>query len=151
MMKMRATVISWQQSTALLQYETNRNHHHTCGGCKNHAGCPRGMARGQLEISIAQPLEPGQQIWLEITNGSLLFFALMVYLTPLLGLIFGGILFQWLFFNDYFTATGTLIGGAGGFFLARMMVTKLEKYVYCRTVVLKTKMLSTLISIKITD
>lgn len=125
MMKIHATVLSWQQGRALLRIE---NSHH-CGACKNHTTCsfnPAGK-RQQHEIFIEQPLVPGQQIWLNIAASSLLYAGLIVYLIPLSGLILGGAGFQWLFYNDYLTAAGAFTGGAGGFLMARYLSRKYEK------------------------
>ena len=52
--------------------------------------------------------------------------AALVYLTPLVGLIAGGALFQALFISDAFTALGAISGAGLGFLLARGVAIKIE-------------------------
>lgn len=61
-----------------------------------------------------------------ISEGSLLRSAVLVYLTPLGGLILGGAVSQAFFVTELMTAMGAVIGGVGGFLLARKLATKLE-------------------------
>lgn len=140
MMNVWATVVSWQRGVALLRCETSPN----CGSCHSRGSCASlalnrlsAINEHQLEILIDQPLKSGQRVEVGIAEGSLVRSALVVYLTPLLGLIFAGVLFEWLFFNDYFTAIGALVGGAGGVILARIIASKLDKKVNYQIVVLK--------------
>lgn len=102
MMKEWATVISWQNGIALLRCEP----HSGCGNCHSRRGCGSHLLNElgpetdhQLQVEISQPLEPGQKVEVGISEGSLLRSASLVYLTPLVGLIAGGALFQSLFFN----------------------------------------------------
>ncbi|CBY28298.1 sigma factor RpoE regulatory protein RseC [Yersinia enterocolitica subsp. palearctica Y11] len=52
--------------------------------------------------------------------------AALVYLTPLVGLIAGGALFQALFITDAFTALGAILGAGFGFLLAKVIASKIE-------------------------
>ncbi|EKN3346222.1 SoxR-reducing system protein RseC [Yersinia ruckeri] len=129
MIKEWATVISWQQGIALLRCEPRAG----CGSCHARGGCGGDLlnklgpdSQHQLQVAIDQPLEPGQRIEVGISEGSLLRSAVLVYLTPLGGLILGGAVSQAFFVTELMTAMGAVIGGVGGFLLARKLATKLE-------------------------
>lgn len=129
MMKEWATVISWQNGVALLRCEP----HSGCGSCNARTGCGSHLlnklgpeSEHQLKIAISHPLEPGQKVEVGISEGSLLRSAALVYLTPLVGLIAGGALFQALFISDAFTALGAISGAGLGFLLARGVAIKIE-------------------------
>lgn len=130
MMKEWATVISWENGVALLRCEP----HSGCGSCNARSGCGSHLlnelgpeSEHQLKIAISQPLEPGQKVEVGISEGSLLRSAALVYLTPLVGLIMGGALFQNLFVTDAFTALGTILGAGLGFLLARAVAINIER------------------------
>ena len=72
-----------------------------------------------MEIASATPLHPGQRIELGIKESSLLGSALLVYMTPLFGLFLLAGLFQALFHSDLAAACGALLGGIGGFIVAK--------------------------------
>lgn len=129
MMKEWATVVSWQNGVALLRCEP----HSGCGSCNARTGCGRHLlnelgpeSQHELRITISQPLEPGQKVEVGISEGGLLRSAALVYLTPLVGLIAGGALFQALFITDAFTALGAILGAGFGFLLAKMIASKIE-------------------------
>ncbi|WP_145490661.1 SoxR-reducing system protein RseC [Yersinia rohdei] len=129
MMKEWATVISWQNGVALLRCEP----HSGCGSCNARSGCGSNLlnelgpeSEHQLKVAISQPLEPGQKVEVGISEGSLLRSASLVYLTPLAGLISGGVLFQALLITDAFTALGAVSGAVLGFLLARTLAAKIE-------------------------
>jgi sigma-E factor negative regulatory protein RseC len=128
MMKEWATVISWQNGIALLRCEP----HSGCGSCNVRTGCGNHLlnelvseSEHQLQIAISQPLEPGQKVEIGISEGSLLRSAVLVYLTPLIGLIAGGALFQALLITDAFTVFGAISGACLGFLLARSLATRI--------------------------
>ena len=98
MMKEWATVVSWQQGVALLRCEPKAG----CGSCTARSGCgARALnelvpeTEHQLQVRIEQPLEPGQRVEVGIAEGSLLRSAMLVYLTPLLGMMLGGSVLQY--------------------------------------------------------
>lgn len=129
MMKEWATVISWNNGIALLRCEPQAG----CGSCHARSGCGSHLLNElgpetdhQLQIAILQPLEPGQKVEVGISEGSLLRSASLVYLTPLVGLIGGGALFQTLFITDTFTALGAFMGANVGFLLAKKLASKIE-------------------------
>jgi sigma-E factor negative regulatory protein RseC len=72
-----------------------------------------------MQIASSKPLEPGQRIELGIKESSLLGSALLVYMTPLFGLFLLAGLFQALFNSDLAAASGALLGGIGGFIVAK--------------------------------
>lgn len=56
---------------------------------------------------------------LGIAEGSLLSSALLVYMSPLVGLFLIASLFQLLFASDVAALCGAILGGIGGFLIAR--------------------------------
>lgn len=129
MMKQWATVISWQNGIALLRCEP----HSGCGGCHAHRGCGSHLlnelvpeSEHHLQLVISQPLKSGQKVEIGISEGNLLRSALLVYLTPLVGLIAGGALFQSLVLTDVYIALGAVFGAGLGFFLARKLAARIE-------------------------
>jgi sigma-E factor negative regulatory protein RseC len=72
-----------------------------------------------MQIASSKPLQPGQRIELGIKESSLLGSALLVYMTPLFGLFLVSGLFQALFSSDLAAACGALLGGIGGFIVAK--------------------------------
>jgi len=140
MMKESATVVSWQQGVALLRcdYKTG------CGSCNARSGCglpalnelvPK--TEHPLQVRIDQPLEPGQRVEVGIAEGSLLRSAMLVYLMPLLGMMLGGSLLQYLLGTDAFAALGALLGGGASFMLARSLAYRLGKQVGYQPIVLQ--------------
>ncbi|HDJ1441279.1 TPA: SoxR-reducing system protein RseC [Serratia rubidaea] len=140
MMKEWATVVSWQQGVALLRCEPKAG----CGSCKARSGCgTRALnelvpeTEHQLQVQIEQPLEPGQRVEVGITEGSLLRSAMLVYLTPLLGMMLGGGVLQLWLATDGAAALGALFGGVGAFLLARKLARRLGEQDAYQPVVLQ--------------
>ncbi|MFI8416650.1 SoxR-reducing system protein RseC [Serratia sp. NPDC078593] len=140
MMKEWATVISWQQGVALLRCEPKAG----CSSCSARTGCgARALnelvpeTEHQLQVHIQQPLEPGQRVEVGIAEGSLLRSAMLVYLTPLLGMILGGSLLQLWQGTDAAAALGALIGGVGAFLLARKLAQRIDEQDAYQPVVLQ--------------
>ncbi|MDR0217975.1 MAG: SoxR-reducing system protein RseC [Enterobacteriaceae bacterium] len=126
MVKEWATVIRWQQGRALLRYGSSSG----CGSCQAKAGCGSYLLEKlgpesiyQLELEIAQPLQPGQKVEIGIPESSLLRSAMLVYLTPLLGLFLGGLLCQFWVANQLWICLGGILGGMIGFVFARKIAT----------------------------
>src|SRR5471032_1520412 len=129
MLKEWATVVSWQDGVAKLRCETQAG----CSSCHSRSGCGARVlnelgpqTEHTLQVSISERLEPGQKVELGITEGSLLRSAFLIYMTPLLGVILGGGLLQWLTQGDLYSVLGALAGGAIGFVVARALAAKLE-------------------------
>lgn len=127
MMKEWATVISWQNGVAELRCETQAG----CSSCHSRSGCGSRVlnelgpqTEHNLQVSSAEQLEPGQKVELGIMEGSLLRSALLVYMTPLFGVIFGGGMLQWLLAKDVFALIGAVAGGLIGFSIARYFAAK---------------------------
>jgi sigma-E factor negative regulatory protein RseC len=72
-----------------------------------------------MKIASVEPLSPGQKIELGIAETSLLSSAFLVYMTPLIGLFALAGVFQMLFHSDLAAASGALLGGIGGFIIAK--------------------------------
>jgi sigma-E factor negative regulatory protein RseC len=76
-------------------------------------------------VPSTEPLVTGQKVELGIAEGSLLGSAMLVYLSPLVGLFALGGLFQVLFGTDPAAMCGAALGGVGGFLLARGFSSRL--------------------------
>ncbi|PEI05128.1 SoxR reducing system protein RseC [Pantoea agglomerans] len=122
MMREWATVVAWQDGTATLHTEAKTS----CNSCQARKGCGSHMLNKLgpknahvMQIASSKPLQPGQRIELGIKESSLLGSALLVYMTPLFGLFVVAGLFQSLFSSDLAAACGALLGGIGGFIVAK--------------------------------
>ncbi|WP_257204814.1 SoxR reducing system RseC family protein, partial [Enterococcus faecium] len=89
------------------------------------------------QVHIDQPLEPGQRVEVGIAEGSLLRSAMLVYLTPLLGMMLGGTLLQYCFGSDASAAIGAVLGGGAAFMLARRLARRLGEQADYQPVVLQ--------------
>ena len=129
MVKEWATVVRWQNGRALLRYGSSPG----CGSCGARKTCGSYAlskigpnTEHELEIAIEQPLVEGQKIEVGIPEGSLIRSALLVYLTPILGLfIFAG-LAQAFYFEQFWIAISGVIGGIIGFYVARRLASNLR-------------------------
>lgn len=140
MMKEWATVVSWQQGIALLRCEPKAG----CGSCKARSGCGAQAlnqlvpeSEHHLQVQIAQPLEPGQRVEVGIAEGSLLRSAMLVYMTPLVGIIVGGTLLQWGIGGDAAAALGAILGGGAAFLFARRCALRMGEQSDYQPVVLQ--------------
>lgn len=79
-----------------------------------------------IVVPSVEPLAPGQKVELGIAEGSLLGSAMLVYLSPLAGLF---VLphCSVLFGSDIAALSGAILGGVGGFLLARGFSRKLAE------------------------
>ncbi|WP_272688140.1 SoxR-reducing system protein RseC [Providencia sp. PROV063] len=126
MVKEWATVVRWQNGRALLRYGSSSG----CGSCGARKTCGSYAlskigpnTEHELEIAIEQPLVEGQKIEVGIPEGSLIRSALLVYLTPILGVfIFAG-LAQAFDFEQFWIAISGIIGGIIGFYIARRLAS----------------------------
>jgi len=128
MIKEWATVISWRQGVAQLRCEQ----HSGCGNCHSRSSCGTSIlnqmapeSTQRLNVISKQPLVPGQRVEVGISESSLIRSALLVYMLPLVGLIGCAALMQGWFNTDLAAAFGGLVGGTGGFMLARFYAQKL--------------------------
>ncbi len=134
MMKEWATVVSWQNGVAELRCETQAG----CSSCHSRSGCGSRVlnelgpqTEHNLQVSSAEPLEPGQKVELGITEGAMLRSALLVYMTPLFGVIVGGGVLQSLLKANVYALIGAIAGGALGFLVARFFAARVaEKEAY---------------------
>lgn len=117
-----ATVVAWRDGIATLHTEAKTS----CNSCSARKGCGSHMLNKLgpkdahvMEIVSEKPLQPGQRVELGIRESSLLGSALLVYMTPLFGLFLLAGLFQALFHSDLAAACGALLGGIGGFIVAK--------------------------------
>ena len=118
MMREWATVVAWEKGIATLHSEakTSCNSCSARKGCGSHALNQLGPKNAHvMTIASPEPLQPGQRI----RESSLLGSALLVYMTPLFGLFLVAGLFQMLFHSDLAAACGALLGGIGGFIVAK--------------------------------
>lgn len=122
MMREWATVVAWQDGIATLHTEAKTS----CNSCQARKGCGSHMLNKLgpknahvMQIASSKPLTPGLRVELGIKESSLLGSALLVYMTPLFGLFLFAGLFQALFGSDLAAACGALLGGVGGFIVAK--------------------------------
>ena len=122
MIKEWATVVSWQDGVALVSCDVKAS----CNSCASRAGCGSRVLNKlgpqtthMISVPSDKPLVEGQKVELGIAEGSLLGSAMLVYLSPLVGLFAVAGLFQMLFGTDLAAMCGGLLGGVGGFLLAR--------------------------------
>lgn len=139
MMREWATVVSCQDGVATLHSEIKTS----CSSCSARKGCGSHMLNKLgpknahvMKITTAEPLLPGQRIELGIAEQSLLSSALLVYMTPLVGLFILAGLFQMLFHSDLAAAAGALLGGIGGFIIAKGISGYLSKSAAFQPVIL---------------
>ncbi|HDR2891711.1 TPA: SoxR-reducing system protein RseC [Enterobacter asburiae] len=128
MIKEWATVISWADGIALVSCDVKAS----CNSCASRAGCGSRVLNKlgpqtshTISVPSEQPLVEGQKVELGITEGSLLTSAMLVYLSPLVGLFVMGGVFQMFFGTDLAAMCGAALGGVGGFLLARGFSHKL--------------------------
>lgn len=128
MIKEWATVVAWQDGFAQVSCDVKTS----CNSCSSRAGCGSRVLNKlgpQTEHTIvvpsAEPLTAGQKVELGISEGSLLTSAMLVYMTPLLGLFVMAAVFQLLFTSDLAAFAGGVLGGVGGFLVARGLSPKL--------------------------
>lgn len=128
MIKEWATVVSWQDGVALVSCDVKAS----CNSCASRAGCGSRMLNKlgpqtshTLSVPSEQPLVAGQKVELGIAEGSLLGSAMLVYLSPLVGLFVMGGVFQMLFGTDAAAMCGAALGGMGGFWLAKGFSSRL--------------------------
>ncbi|EIZ7963491.1 TPA: SoxR-reducing system protein RseC, partial [Escherichia coli] len=103
MIKEWATVVSWQNGQALVSCDVKAS----CSSCASRAGCGSRVLNKlgpqtthTIVVPCDEPLVPGQKVELGIAEGSLLSSALLVYMSPLVGLFLIASLFQLLFASD---------------------------------------------------
>lgn len=129
MIKEWATVVSWENGEAVLRCDVKAS----CNSCASRAGCGSRLLNKLgpqthhfLSVASEQPLVEGQKVELGIAEGSLIGSALLVYMSPLVGLFLVAALFQGLFASDLAAFCGAALGGVGGFLIARGFSTKLS-------------------------
>ncbi|MCK7271632.1 SoxR-reducing system protein RseC [Enterobacter kobei] len=128
MIKEWATVVSWHNGVARVSCDVKAS----CNSCASRAGCGSRVLNKlgpqtshTISVPSEQPLVAGQKVELGIAEGSLLGSAMLVYLSPLVGLFIMGGLFQTLFGTDVAAMCGAALGGIGGFWLAKGLSPKL--------------------------
>lgn len=128
MIKEWATVVSWQNGSALVECDVKAS----CSSCASRAGCGSRVLNKlgpqtthTIAVPSVEPLVVGQKVELGIAESSLLGSAVLVYMSPLLGLFVIGAIFQALFAQDLAALCGAVLGGVGGFLLARSLSPKL--------------------------
>ncbi|MEX5412318.1 SoxR-reducing system protein RseC [Atlantibacter hermannii] len=130
MMKEWATVISWQNGEAVISCDVKSS----CSSCASRAGCGSRILNKlgpqtshSITVPCDQPLVAGQKVELGIAESSLLGSALVVYMSPLMGLFIIAGLFQMLFGTDLAAMAGAILGGVGGFLLAKGLAPVLSR------------------------
>lgn len=128
MIKEWATVVSgitaWRRCTATLKPPA--------AAAPSRAGCGSRVLNKlgpqtshTISVPCEQPLAAGQKVELGIAESSLLGSAMLVYMAPLAGLFVMASIFQVLFASDIASLCGALLGGVGGFLVARGLSPRL--------------------------
>lgn len=122
MIKEWATVIAWENGLAQVSCDVKAS----CNSCASRAGCGSRVLNKlgpqtthTITVPSVEPLVAGQKVELGITESSLLGSAMLVYMSPLLGLFVVAALFQVLFGTDIAALCGAVLGGVGGFLIAK--------------------------------
>ena len=118
MIKEWATVVSWHNGVAQVHCDVKAS----CSSCASRAGCGSRVLNKlgpQTSHTISVPCELG------IAESSLLGSAMLVYMAPLAGLFVMASIFQVLFASDIASLCGALLGGVGGFLVARGLSPRL--------------------------
>ena len=128
MIKEWATVIAWDNGMAQVSCDVKTS----CNSCSSRAGCGTRVQNKlgpqtshTITVPCAEPLVVGQKVELGITESSLLGSAMLVYMSPLLGLFVVATLFQVLFGSDIAALSGAILGGVGGFLIAKGLSPRL--------------------------
>ncbi|MEB7713509.1 SoxR-reducing system protein RseC [Kluyvera cryocrescens] len=128
MIKEWATVIDWDNGMAQVSCDVKTS----CNSCSSRAGCGTSVLNKlgpqtshTISVPSEQPLVAGQKVELGITESSLLGSAMLVYMSPLLGLFVVATLFQVLFGSDIAALCGAILGGVGGFLIAKGLSPRL--------------------------
>lgn len=128
MIKEWATVIAWDNGMAQVSCDVKTS----CNSCSSRSGCGTRVLNKlgpqtshTISVPSAEPLVAGQKVELGITESSLLGSAMLVYMSPLLGLFVVAALFQVLFGSDIAALCGAVLGGVGGFLIAKGLSPRL--------------------------
>lgn len=139
MIKEWATVVSWQNGEALVNCDVKSS----CNSCASRSSCGSRVLNKlgpqtthTITVPCAEPLVAGQKVELGIAERSLLSSALLVYMSPLVGLFVLAGLFQALFGSDIAAVCGAFLGGVGGFLLARGLSPHLSRRAEWQPVIL---------------
>lgn len=130
MIKEWATVVSRQNGQAVVSCDVKAS----CSSCASRAGCGSRVLNKlgpqtthTIVVPSAEPLAPGAESRVGHRRKSLLGSALLVYMSPLAGLFLCAALFQMLFGSDLAALSGAVLGGVGGFLVARGYSRKLAE------------------------
>lgn len=130
MIKEWGTVYAWRDGIAWVSCDVKSS----CSGCVSKATCGTRIlnklgpqTKHHIQIAWPEPLTAGQKVELGIAERSLLGSALLVYMLPLAGLFMMAGIFQGLFATDLAALSGALLGGVGGFLVARGWAAKLSR------------------------
>lgn len=140
MMREWATVVSWKDGVVTLHMEVKTS----CNSCSARKKCGSNMLNKLwpknihvMEIASSEPLLPGQRIELGICESSLLCSAMLVYMTPLFGLFLLACVFHKIFHGDFTVACGALLGGIGGFIVAKGLYSLFDGRAMFQPVILR--------------
>lgn len=108
--------------------EVNRKS--ACAACSAQAGCGQKklidwLPTKRVEVFVENPsnliLAPGQTVTVGLEDGALVRASLLVYLTPLLGLILFTLVLNFLNFSETFQILGAILGLTVGFVATRIV------------------------------
>jgi len=109
------------------------NRRSACATCSSQAGCGQKklvdwLPSKRVEIRIENPLKlvlsQGQTVVVGLEEGALLRASLLIYMGPLIGLIFFALLLNFLGFSESFQILGAMLGLMIGFITTRLVSVK---------------------------
>ena len=129
MIEERATVVR----TDLTQVWVEVSRRSACAACASASTCGQKRLNDwfpskSIEVPIDNPLQlivlPGQEVWVGIDEGALASASFVVYLLPLIGLIFLAVSASILELSELFQIVGAILGFIGGLIVSRLIGTK---------------------------
>ncbi len=134
MIEENATVVAIEEDNVTVTSELKS----ACSGCQQVDNCGSGQVakafpqkKLTLTVQSTLPLKLGDNVILGLNESALLSSAWQVYIWPLLGLLMASWFGQWAFnqqhiTHELFAIVFALIGGYGGFLLAKTQQSKSE-------------------------
>lgn len=95
-----------------------------CGGCSQHHGCCAmvdGQHRMLLKVKNVPDAQPGDQVMFRLNERIRLKWMLILYATPVLGILIGAITAAIIWNTEGMTVAGTLIGLILGFGVVKLL------------------------------
>ena len=103
----------------------------SCAGCGSRGTCASAAGSGKpqfIDVRLSAPAVPGAQVTLSLPESSLALAAVLGYLLPAVGLLFGAVIAAVLFTGDLPAVLGAVLG-----LLAGLLGVRLASGRFCRS------------------